>query len=164
MDVNNLREISVQFKSEENCTKYLVMKNDVDNMVEAIVRLHIEPGLNPYNRIKTSSIEMITLGKPKINNYWWSSADLIGKDKTKIANVIDFDENEIIFASKNEVIDNLIDCFLETTFEYETSSGSPYPEKKKNAEIEKIKKNALAYSHPRYAHLFIKTKVSTKFS
>ncbi|XWV26294.1 hypothetical protein QJ857_gp0780 [Tupanvirus soda lake] len=163
MDIKNLREISITYKSDENCTKYLVMENDVDNMVEALVRLYIEPGYNPYNGIKTKSIQMITISKPKIQNYWWTSADLIGKDKSKTANIIDFDEGEIIFASKNEVIDNLIDSFFEETFEYEAATGSPYPENKKNAEIERISKSSLAYAHPKYVHLFQELKVSTKF-
>jgi hypothetical protein len=131
-------------------------------MIEALLKLHVEPGINPHNGAVTTKIELITVQEPFKNKYWWTSVDLSSKKLEKAAEIIDFDlsSGEIIFASKKYVYEFRKDIYCETTAEYCAESGEEINKETMNKKINKIKNSAKAYLHPKYKYLIKNMKLT----
>ena len=148
MSYTNLRKIIVRYESDsddcasnnKNDTEYLVDDSDVDKMVTALIKLHIEPGINPHNKKSTKRIKLILLMKPQIESYWWTSSDLIGKDKSNSASVITMDSEEILFASKNIMFNQTYQSYLENASEW---AGDYYY----NKELEGFSKDEIDHQY-----------------
>ncbi len=169
----DLRQIFVLFVDNTDKT-YLVKKKDVTHMIESLIRLHIEPGINPYNGGTTLGIKKISLERPTINSYWWTSADLTTRDPTKMAEIIEFLDHKMIFASKEYMIDFNKQCYQEHLADAYAAGGhedgvlesesdnNPYRTSVDQREIEqseiekeylKIETESKAYLHPKYKRL-----------
>lgn len=184
MNYANLRKIIVRYETNpNNCdyahkndTEYLVDKSDVDNMVTALIKLHIEPDINPHNGGIANKIKLILLMEPRIGNFWWSSSDLIGTDKSKSATIIEMDSNlKILFASKRIMFKRNYQTYLECadgSGEYQFALASEgfskeeidqKYEKMIKKERRNIKKQTKAYLDPKYKSLIKNIDLDYKY-
>jgi len=79
--------ITLYFKNGQKA-KYTISSEDVEKFVEACMRLHNYPGINPHNKQKTARLEKITRkdlltdvknipNRPWSSGpYWWSTPNL----------------------------------------------------------------------------------------
>jgi len=151
-DISNLREIQIKYIGDKEYTKYLLLEKDVDNMVEALIKLHIEPGINPHNGCKCGEIVEILISLPAISSYWWTSSDLSGKGLSKKAKIIEFYTGEPLYLSKEKVIEQCEDCARDNAGESYAATLEENPEALEK-ELKEIRENSTTYIHPKYAHL-----------
>jgi len=64
------------FEQNENDTQFQVHIDDVNQFIISVIKLHMNPGINPHNKKKTPRIKMIAINKPLHGQYWWTSPDL----------------------------------------------------------------------------------------
>jgi hypothetical protein len=58
-------------------TRELVPAADVPLLVEALVKLHHDPGVNPHNGNKTARLVRVRVGTPSLGDgYWWTGPTL----------------------------------------------------------------------------------------
>jgi hypothetical protein len=63
-------------------------KDHVDRFVEASVKLHHTPGINPANKEPTSRIWRITSAPLHASSYWWTTPSLEGNDNPEGAGIV----------------------------------------------------------------------------
>jgi hypothetical protein len=79
--VSQLRMVSLHFMSG-SISKHVVHESQVDVMVEASLKLHHEPGVNPHNGKETAKLREIFLWKlQRSGPYWWTGPSLHAGDK-----------------------------------------------------------------------------------
>jgi hypothetical protein len=58
-------------------SKEVVPASDVQLLVEALTRLHHDPGVNPHNGKKAAKLVRITVATPALGDgYWWTGPTL----------------------------------------------------------------------------------------
>jgi hypothetical protein len=63
--------------------KYIIPKQDLDAFVEATVRLHHDPGINPHNKHITGPIRRISTDSfSVVGPFWWTTPDLQSTGKS----------------------------------------------------------------------------------
>ncbi len=121
MQINDLREITYKYADDEELKRYFVLKKDLGNMLEAMIKLHILPGINPYNGGKTSEIVMININIPSNDRkkYWWTSADLDEKSE-RTAEIINFISKPIYYSKKLAGEKSVKNYISEFNYRYQT--------------------------------------------
>jgi hypothetical protein len=104
-DISDFRMVRMDF-----CTgsahEHIMHKNHVARFVEASVKLHHTPGINPANKEPTSRIYRITSAPLHQHVYWWSTPSLEGNDDPEGAAIIKNGPCETVFIDK-EYVDRL---------------------------------------------------------
>lgn len=81
-DLKNLRQVILYFTNDYHTycphpTKHIVMETDVQMLVDASVKLHYMPGINPHNKVDTARLWEITVAKlGAFKTFWWSQPSL----------------------------------------------------------------------------------------
>lgn len=101
--VSGLRVVTVRYKNfntgfPSELTTYYMHKSQVEEFVAAQIKLHFEPGVNPYNGNVTAGlwaiwVKDLNFNEPK--SFWWCSRNLEGTDGAKI---IDLNWGARVFA------------------------------------------------------------------
>lgn len=74
--VNKLRKVILKFEGGKT-SEHLVLEGDVDKFVDASIRLHHDPGVNPHNAKKAARVETICVSRLRASGpFWWSTPDL----------------------------------------------------------------------------------------
>lgn len=159
---SDLCKIIIRYISDKNNglsiskedTEYIVKSCDVRKMIISLIKLHINPGINIHNGGKASVIKLILLEKCVFNNYWWSSTDLTGKNKKKCANILETNNQEIIYATKEIMVEMALSCYRDNLgCAYGASLEEP-DEKQVRKEERQIAKGEKTYIHEDYQYLF----------
>jgi hypothetical protein len=79
--VSELRLVRLYMKNRPNSYEYFMHQSQVEVFVKASLELHFEPGINPYNKVKTSEIWFITVSELQGSNAWWWTTIGLGIDK-----------------------------------------------------------------------------------
>ena len=93
--VSDLRIVTINFLSglggQAEPATHIVHKDDVDRFVQACIKLHGDPGINPHNKQTTAPAESIDVSEPRgIGYHWWATPDLMkNEDYEEGAGVID---------------------------------------------------------------------------
>ena len=79
--VSDLRMVVKHYQDSSHSSEDIVHVDDVDAYVEAAVRLHFNPGINPHSGGETMKIERIMLGTPHFSGpYWHTTPSLQHED------------------------------------------------------------------------------------
>lgn len=73
---NKLRKVILKHESGR-AREHLVIESDVDKLVDASIRLHHDPGVNPHNGKKAAKLETICVSRLRASGpFWWSTPGL----------------------------------------------------------------------------------------
>ena len=77
MNLDQIANVVVTF-ADHSMRTYTMPKDHVDMFFDATVKLHYEPGINPYNGNATAKIKMIDAYEMVLETvpYWWSMPSL----------------------------------------------------------------------------------------
>jgi hypothetical protein len=88
--------------------EYIMHKDHVAKFVEASVKLHHTPGINPANKEKTAPIWRITSAPLHASSYWWTTPSLHGNDDPDGAFIVQSGPAETLFLDR-QYLDQLRD-------------------------------------------------------
>lgn len=75
-EIADVRQVTIYFYDGSH--QFLIHKDGIEAFVEAQVKLHFEPGVNPHNQNKTKKIWKITSSELSYDGpFWWSTPDLM---------------------------------------------------------------------------------------
>jgi len=81
--------------------EHIMQRSDVKKFVEASLKLHFEPGINPHNKVKTTKIWMITQDSLKsLGRFWWSTPDLMKNEDPNGAEIWGWAREKILWHEK----------------------------------------------------------------
>ena|SRR5665213_2272120 len=98
--ISELRTIVLTYKGSKNASRHMMHESQVKAFVEATLKLHYHPGINPYTGGKTSEIELIVsyrLDKSEQTTFWWCSSTL-SEDKWNGAYIFHCEFSEMLWA------------------------------------------------------------------
>jgi hypothetical protein len=98
-DIADFRQVRMDFCYGAS-NEYIMHKNHVSRFVEASVKLHHSPGINPANKNPTSRIWRITSAPLHGNSYWWSTPSLNGNDDPAGAVILKGGPSETLFIDR----------------------------------------------------------------
>ena len=101
-DIADYREVRMDFcygKSNE----YIMHKDHVVRFVEASVKLHHTPGINPANKEQTSPIWRITSAPLHGSSYWWTTPSLEGNNNPDGALIVRGGPSETVFIDRERL-------------------------------------------------------------
>jgi hypothetical protein len=76
--LGDIRKVELMWE-EGTPTSYLIHKDEVETFIDANLKLHYDPGINPATKEKTARVWQIRVGKLKRKGpYWWTSPALDG--------------------------------------------------------------------------------------
>lgn len=135
MPIDDIRIIAVRYADDKNNnfhvsgsdTLHYTDANDAEKMTIAILKLHLNPGINPYNNQPTAKLKFLAIQTPSlIDSYWWTSPDL--KSGINGANIVNYWKTEIIYMS-SEIYAQQLQCYdNEQTAEAFDAQGEPRPQ------------------------------------
>jgi len=70
------------FEKNDDDTQFHLHKDDIKDFIISLIKLHVNPGVNPYNEKKPFKIKMISIYAPSHGKYWWTSPDLSDINKS----------------------------------------------------------------------------------
>lgn len=74
--VHSLRKVTVTF-ADNRTSEHVIHKWGLRNLIKAYVRLHHDPGVNPYNGCELQPIIQITAAQVCVDGpYWWATPNL----------------------------------------------------------------------------------------
>lgn len=106
-DISDFRFVRMEFCGSQD-GEYIMHKDHVAKFVEASVRLHHKPGINPANKVKTTPIWRITSAPLHASSYWWTTPSLEGNDSPDGAFIVKGGPSEVLFIDREYVA--RIDC------------------------------------------------------
>jgi hypothetical protein len=73
MQVSELRRVQLFFRAHPNAhpTEHFMHESQVEACIKAALELHFWPGINPYNKKKTSELWRIEVGKLMEPSIYW---------------------------------------------------------------------------------------------
>lgn len=75
-NIQDYREVTVYFVGGNRTTR-LFHKNNVAQFVEATVKLHHKPGVNPHSKLTTAPVWRVTSSPLAYSGpYWWTARTL----------------------------------------------------------------------------------------
>ena len=80
--------------------EYIMHRDHVARFVEASVKLHHTPGINPGNKEPTARIWQITSAPLHVSSYWWSTPNLRGNDNPEGAGIVEGGPSETLFVDR----------------------------------------------------------------
>jgi hypothetical protein len=70
-------------------TTHFVRECDVEKLVQASLKLHYKPGINPYNGVETARLYRILVAPLRIDGpFWWSTPNLENNEDPSGARII----------------------------------------------------------------------------
>lgn len=101
-DISEFRLVRMDFCYGAG-NEYIVHKDHVCRFVEASVKLHHTPGINPANKEETSRIWRITSAPLHGCSYWWTTPSLEGNDNPDGATIIKGGPSVTVFIDREFV-------------------------------------------------------------
>jgi hypothetical protein len=99
LSLGDIRKVEVAFEDGAPQT-YLIHKDDVETFIEATLKLHCDPGVNPVTKAETTKVWQIRVGKLKREGpYWWTTPALDGR--VPGAHIFDCYGTECVWMSKD---------------------------------------------------------------
>jgi len=95
-DISDYRQVRMDF-CYGSSNEYIMHKDHVARFVEASVKLHHTPGINPANKEPTSPIWRITSAPLHGSSYWWTTPCLEGNDNPEGALIVKGGPSENVF-------------------------------------------------------------------
>ena len=76
MDLASMRRVEWTLEGGDRRDE-LVPADEVELLVEALLKLHHEPGVNPHNGRKATALVRLAIGTPRLGpGFWWSGPTL----------------------------------------------------------------------------------------
>lgn len=94
----DFRQVTLTMRcgEEHSVNRYIVHRDDVDQLIDASKRLHHDPGINPHNRVKTAEVIKISVGEPRFAGpYWWTTPDLKANGDPSGASLINWSDRVV---------------------------------------------------------------------
>lgn len=101
-DIADFREVRMDFCYGAS-NEYIMHKDHVARFVEASVKLHHTPGINPANKEPTAPIWRITSAPLHASSYWWTTPSLEGNDNPEGALIVKGGPCETVFIDRERV-------------------------------------------------------------
>lgn len=101
-DITEFRQVRMYFCYGAS-NEYIMHKDHVASFVEASVKLHHTPGINPANKEPTSPIWRITSAPLHGHSYWWTTPSLEGNDDPTGAVIVQGGPSETVFIDRARV-------------------------------------------------------------
>lgn len=101
-DISDFRFVCMEF-CHGAVVEYIMHKDQVPRFVEASLKLHHHPGINPANKAKTARIRRITCAPPRARSYWWTTPNLARNDDPQGAAIIRGGPSETLFVDPDHV-------------------------------------------------------------
>jgi hypothetical protein len=101
-DIADFRQVRMDFCYGAS-NEYIMHKDHVARFVEASVKLHHTPGINPANKNTTAPIWRITSAPLHGSSYWWTTPSLKGNDDPAGATVVNGGPSETVFVDREYV-------------------------------------------------------------
>ncbi len=77
MELSRLRRVEWLLEGAATPRAELVPAEDVELLVEAVLRLHRDPGRNPHSGRPAARLRRLTVGTPYLHEgYWWTAPAL----------------------------------------------------------------------------------------
>lgn len=95
-DISEFRLVRMSF-CHGSGHEYIMHKDHVARFVEASVKLHHTPGINPANKEPTSRIWRIDSAPLHASSYWWTTPSLDGNDSPDGAAIVKGGPSETLF-------------------------------------------------------------------
>lgn len=75
--LSELRLVEWEYAGGGEARRELVPADEVERLVQAVLALHHDPGLNPHNGEPTAALVRLRVGRPALSEgYWWSGPTL----------------------------------------------------------------------------------------
>lgn len=75
-NISDFREVRVSYENSQD-NDYIVHKDEVEMLVEAIKRLHVDPGINPHNGRQTAkAVKIASAQLTHDDPVWWTCPSL----------------------------------------------------------------------------------------
>lgn len=100
--ISDYRMVRMDF-CQGSSNEYIMHKDHVARFVEASVKLHHTPGVNPVNKEPTSRIWRIESAPLHQCSYWWTTPSLEGNDDPAGAAIIKSGPSEQLFIDREYV-------------------------------------------------------------
>lgn len=79
--LGDLRFVHIYLGAEMTHSMRIVHQSQVETLLEAMLKLHFEPGINPHNGKKAAELMEVRVAEPQIGEpLWWTSPSLGSKD------------------------------------------------------------------------------------
>jgi hypothetical protein len=104
-DISEFRLVRMDFCYGAS-NEYIMHRDHVPRFVEASVKLHHTPGINPANKEPTSRIWRITSAPLRGCSYWWTTPSLEGNDNPEGATIVKAGPSGTVFKDQ-EYIDRI---------------------------------------------------------
>lgn len=101
-DITEFRQVRMDFCYGAS-NEYIMHKDHVARFVEASVKLHHTPGINPANKEPTARIWRITSAPLHGHSYWWTTPSLKGNDDPAGAVIVKAGPSETAFVDREYV-------------------------------------------------------------
>lgn len=77
LPLSRLRCVEWELEGSSEPRRELVPAGEEDLLCEAILRLHLEPGVNPHSGRATARLRRLAVGSPRLSaGPWWSGPSL----------------------------------------------------------------------------------------
>ena len=101
-DISDFRFVRMEFCGAGD-GEYIMHKDHVQRFVEASVKLHHSPGINPANGEQTTPIWRITSAPLHASSYWWSTPSLEGNGGADGAAIVKGGRSETLFIDRDYI-------------------------------------------------------------
>nr|AIA11767.1 Unknown Function [uncultured bacterium] len=101
-DIRDFRLVRMSF-CEGHAQEHIMHKDHVARFVEASVKLHHTPGINPATKGKTAPIWRIESAPLHTDTYWWATPSLDGRDEDAGAAIVRNGPFETLFVDQKYV-------------------------------------------------------------
>jgi len=79
LDVDNIAKVVYGYRGSDKEHEELLSSEHVDEYIKAMLKLHLNPGKNPYTGSTCSKLSYLAVKKPTLyDGYWWTSSSLTG--------------------------------------------------------------------------------------
>jgi hypothetical protein len=101
-DISDFRMVRMDFCYGAS-NEYIMHKNHVARFVEASVKLHHTPGINPANKETTAPIWRISSAPLHGSSYWWTTPSLEGNDDPSGAAIVKAGPSDDVFIDRERL-------------------------------------------------------------
>ena len=123
-EIADIRKVTVYYFDSSD--SHLVHKDGVEAFIEAQVKLHFEPGVNPHNQKPTKKIWKITASALTWDGpFWWSTPDLMNNGDPAGVKILDGRDERVVWVDRKTVE---AERAAEERAEYEAATGQKLPE------------------------------------
>ncbi len=122
--VSELRQVRIEF-DETTPSVYLMHMSQVATFMEATLKLHHSPGVNPHNQVKTASAKEIWVtrfDRVGQKSYWWCAPSLQANAAESASLVVNHDY-ERVWAREDVLARERAERKAELEAEYRADTG-----------------------------------------